>query len=160
MTSPVEYVKSRFNKQTHIFLGVVVTISSLYWPAHHLASLSKICAPALFPNSMVAIDVMIVGVGLIILLYTFAGGLWAVAITDVVQFFIFIGICSVLIPVAFLSGDIGSVSEFIRQTPPLEFNHVIHGSTTYTGWYLIGIPLVFIFAYSTKYTTIRFTHKA
>ncbi|MCG8604663.1 hypothetical protein MJD09_06645, partial [bacterium] len=147
-TSPVEYVRTRFNKPTHMFLGVVVTISSLYWPAHHLASLSKICAPALFPNSDGAIDAMIIGVGSIILLYTFSGGLWAVAITDVAQFFIFIAICSVLIPAAFLSGDLGSVSDFIQRTPSLEFTHIIRGSTTYTGWYLIGIPFVFIFVYS------------
>lgn len=160
VTSPVEYVKTRFNKPTHIFLSIVVIISSLYWPAHHLASLSKICAPAMFPNSMFAIDAMIVVVGLIILLYTFSGGLWAVAITDVVQFFIFIAICSVLIPVAFLSSDFGSIGHFLQKTPPLEFTHVIRGSTTYTYWYLIGIPLVFTFAYSSganmqRYLSVR-----
>ncbi len=148
VSSPVEYVKTRFNKQTHIFFSIVVTITTLYWPAQALASLSKICAPALFPNSMAAIDAMIVGVGLIILLYTFSGGLWAVAITDVVQFFILITICIVLIPAAFFSGDLGTVGDFFQKTPPLEFTHVIRGSTTYTFWYLIGIPMVFIFSYS------------
>ena len=73
-TSSVEYVRTRFNKATHVFLSIIVIVSTMFWPAHHLASLSKICAPALFPNSMVAIDVMIVVVGIIILLYTFSGG--------------------------------------------------------------------------------------
>jgi Na+/proline symporter len=68
ITTPVEYVKSRFNNATHLFLTIVLIISTLYWPAHHLASLSKICAPALFPNSMLAIDLMIIIVGIIILL--------------------------------------------------------------------------------------------
>lgn len=149
ITSPVEYVKTRYNKATHVCLTVFLIISSLYWPAHHLASLSKICAPALFPNSMLAIDAMIVGVGIIILFYTFSGGLWAVAITDVIQFLIFISVCGVLLPACFLSGDLGTIPEFIARTPPLEFNHTIRGNATFTHWFLIGNSIVFIFAYST-----------
>ena len=58
ITSPVEYVQTRFNKVTHLFLSIMLILSLMYWPAHHLASLSKICAPTLFPNSMLAIDIM------------------------------------------------------------------------------------------------------
>ena len=82
ITSPVEYIETRFNRPTHLFFSVYLSLAMLYWPAHHLASLSKICAPTLFPGSMVAIDVMIVVVGIIIMLYTFLGGLWAVCITE------------------------------------------------------------------------------
>ena len=165
ISTPVEYVTTRFNKATHLFLSIVLIVSTLYWPAHHLASLSKICAPALFPNSMLAIDLMVVVVGLIILLYTFSGGLWAVCFTDVVQFLIFISICGVLIPVVFASGDIGSVSQFIERTPDLQWAHTIRGNTTYTHWYLIGIPLAFIFSYSSggniqRYFSVRDEHEA
>lgn len=148
VTTPVEYVESRFNKTTHLFLTIILALSTMYWPAHHLASVAKICAPTLFPNSMLAIDIMIVVLGVIILFYTFSGGLWAVCITDVVQFLILIAICAVLIPVAFMSKELGSISEFIKAVPPLKFNHEIRG-TFYSFWYLLGIPAAYIFSYAT-----------
>ncbi len=145
ITSPVEYVQTRFNKTTHLFLSIVLVLSMTYWPAHHLASLSKISAPTMFPNSMMAIESMIVVSGVIILIYTFSGGLWAVAVTDFVQFLILFSVAVVLIPTSFLSGDLGSVGEFLRRVPPLEFNHVVRGNATYTQWYLGGFLLAKVF---------------
>lgn len=158
--SPVEYVHSRFNKSTHIFFTIVFSLISVYWPAHHLASLAKICAPTLFPNSMTAIDIMIIVTGVIIMFYTFYGGFWAVCVTDVIQFLILIGIIIVLIPAAFLSGELGSVSEFLRNVPPLKLTNIVRGATTYDIWYLIGVPLAFVFSYMTggnaqRYYSVR-----
>ena len=51
VTTPVEYVQSRFNKATHLFLTIMLTLSSIYWPAHHLASLAKITAGTCMPAS-------------------------------------------------------------------------------------------------------------
>ena len=149
ITTPVEYLTNRFNKSTHIFFTFVLAITSLYWPAHHLASLAKIIAPTLFPNSMAAIDMMIVAIGVIILVYTFSGGFWAVAVTDVVQFLILFTVLIILLPVIFLSADFHSIGDFIRQTPPLKFSHLVRGNTLYDTWYLLGLPLVFIFSYTT-----------
>lgn len=139
VTSPVEYIETRFNTSTHLFFSLYFALSMLYWPAHHLASLSKICAPTLFPGSMVAIDVMIVAVGVIIMLYTFQGGLWAVCITDVVQFLILIAVCLVLLPAIFLSGEFTSMGDLVQRLPPLTFRHVVPDGTLYDGWYLLGL---------------------
>lgn len=145
ITSPVEYVRTRFNRTTHLVLSLMLVVSMVYWPAHHLASLSKICAPTLFPNSMAAVDLMVIAAGIIIFIYTFAGGLWAVCVTDVVQFLILFSVCVVLIPTSFLSGELGSVAEFVRRVPPLEFDHVVRGNTSYTHWYLIGFLFAKVF---------------
>ena len=145
VTSPVEYVQTRYNKTTQLLLSILLALSMMYWPAHHLASLSKICAPTLFPNSMTAVDLMIIGFGIIVLIYTFSGGLWAVCITDVVQFLILFSVCSVLIGVIFFSGDVGNPIEFFRQLPPLKFHHVIREKTTYTHWYLLTFWIAKIF---------------
>jgi SSS family transporter len=139
VTSPVEYIETRFNKPTHLFFSVYLALAMLYWPAHHLASLSKICAPTLFPGSMMAIDVMIVLIGITIMLYTFQGGLWAVAITDVVQFLILIAVCVVLIPAVFLSGEFQSMGDLVQRIPPLTFHHVVPDGTVFDGWYLLGL---------------------
>jgi len=145
ITSPVEYIETRFNKPTHLFFSLYLALAMLYWPAHHLASLSKICAPAMFPGSMTAIDVMIVVVGITIMLYTFLGGLWAVCVTDVVQFLILIVVCVALLPAIFLSGSFMSVGEFLQRLPPLTFHHVLPDTTLYDQWYLIGLIVANIF---------------
>jgi Na+/proline symporter len=61
---------------------------------------------------------------------------------------IFISICIVLVPTVFLSGDVGTVGDFLKSVPPLKFDHVIRGNTFFTFWYLIGIPAAYIFQYS------------
>ena len=103
ISSPVEYIKGRFNRTTQLLLSIMMALSLMYWPAHHLASLSKISAPTLFPGSMAAIDIMIVVFGILVLIYTFSGGLWAVCVTDVVQFLILIVVCAVVLAAAFSS---------------------------------------------------------
>jgi Na+/proline symporter len=145
ITSPVEYIRTRFNTPTHLFFSVYLVLAMLYWPAHHLASLSKICAPTMFPGSMAAIDVMIIVVGITIMLYTFLGGLWAVCVTDVVQFLFLIAVCVVLLPAIFLSGDFSSVGEFLHRVPPLTFRHVLPDTTLYDHWYLLGLIAANIF---------------
>lgn len=139
VTSPVEYIQTRFNKPTHLFFSVYLSLAMLYWPAHHLASLSKICAPTMFPGSMTAIDIMIILLGITIMLYTFLGGLWAVCITDVVQFLILITVCVVLVPAIFLSGEFTSVGDVLQRVPPLTFHHVVPDGTLYDHWYLLGL---------------------
>jgi len=148
ITSPVEYIETRFNRSTHLFFSVYLVLAMMYWPAHHLASLSKICAPTLFPGSMAAIDVMIVVLGIIVMLYTFLGGLWAVCITDVVQFLILIAVCVVLIPAIFLSGEFSSMGEILQRIPPLTFHHVLPDRTMYDQWYLLGLIAANIFGNS------------
>lgn len=148
ITSPVEYIKTRFNSATHLFLSLYLVLVMLYWPAHHLASLSKICAPTMFPGSMTAIDVTIIVIGIVILLYTFLGGLWAVCITDVVQFLILIVVCVVLIPAIFLSGEFSSIGQVLQQIPPLKFKHILPDRTLYDHWYLLGLIAANIFGNS------------
>ena len=145
ITSPVEYIETRFNKPTHLFFSVYLALALLYWPAHHLASLSKICAPTLFPGSMVAVDVMIVLIGIIIMLYTFLGGFWAVCITDVVQFLILIAVCVVLLPAIFLSGEFSSIGALLGRIQPLSLHHVLPDGTMFDHWYLLGLTVAAIF---------------
>ena len=97
---------------------------------------------------MAAIDVMIVVVGIIIMLYTFMGGLWAVCITDVVQFLILIAVCVVLLPAIFLSGDFSSMGDLLQRIPPLTFRHVLPDGTMFDHWYLLGLIAANIFGNS------------
>ena len=138
LTSPVEYVEERFNHTTRLVLSVLLVLGMMYWPGHHLASLAKITAPAMLPDVPWAIDGLILFFGLFVVVYTVAGGIWAVSITDVLQFLVLFTVCSVLIVAVVASGEMGSISDFVAAAPPLEFSHTIRGETVYTHWYLIG----------------------
>lgn len=54
-------------------------------------------------------------IGLIIVLYTAAGGLWAVLVTDVVQFVILTASVLIVIPIAF--DQIGGPANLVTQAP-------------------------------------------
>jgi solute:Na+ symporter, SSS family len=145
ITSPVEYVEQRYNHTTRILLSIVLVVSMMYWPGHHLASVARICAPALIPNTPWAVDALIVFFGVFVVLYTVAGGIWAVSITDVLQFLVLVSVCVVLVFAIAISGEIGSLSEFIAATPPLALEHTIREGTVYTHWYMIGFVVAGIF---------------
>jgi Na+/proline symporter len=87
--------------------------STAYWPP--IISLRSPKSPRQpFPGSLFAVDILIIVTVWSFLLF-FYGWTLAVCVTDVVQFLIFIAVCVVLIPVIFLSVDVGSITDFIRR---------------------------------------------
>ncbi|MGB2959042.1 MAG: hypothetical protein WBD30_09135 [Bacteroidota bacterium] len=138
ITSPIEYVEERYNHSTRLLLSVAFVVSMMYWPGHHLAAVAKISAPALFPGTPWAVDGLILFFGLFVLVYTVAGGIWAVSITDALQFLVLFSVCVVLLIAVLASGDMGSPSAFLEAVPALEFEHTIRGNVQYTEWYLMG----------------------
>jgi Na+/proline symporter len=139
--SPVEYVETRFNRATHVTLSVLYAVSLLYWPIQHMASLGKMVGPTLFAaiSPELAVAGTIVVIALLILFYTFSGGLWAVSVSDAVQSFLVIGIVGVLVVVAFteLPGIIGRLPAF-DMTPDNE--------PMYGPWFLLAYILQGVFA--------------
>jgi len=144
ITSPVEYIEERYNHTTRLILSVVLVLSMMYWPGQHLASVAKISAPALFPGVPFAVDGLILFFGAFVLLYTVAGGIWAVSMTDVLQFIVLVSVCLVLLIAIFLSGDV-NVLEAMEALPPLTFTHSFREGTVYTHWYVIGFVVAGIF---------------
>ena len=126
ITSPVEYIEERYNHTTRLVLSIVLVLSMMYWPGQHLASVAKISAPALFPGVPFAVDGLILFFGAFVLLYTVAGGIWAVSMTDVLQFIVLVSVCLVLLIAIFLSGDV-NVAEAMAALPPLTFEHSFPG---------------------------------
>ena len=136
--SPVEFVEDRYNHTTRLILSIIMILSMMYWPGHHLASVAKISAPALFPNAPWAVDALILFFGAFVLVYTVAGGIWAVSITDVLQFLVLFSVCTVVIVAIFASGEFGTPIDFFRSLPRIEFEHAVRGNAVYTHWYIIG----------------------
>jgi SSS family transporter len=133
--SPVEYTNTRFNFTTQQFLSLVISLNFTLSAGVQLAATCKLLAPVM------ALDIVTVTIvtGVVILLYTFMGGLWAVSITDVVQGVILLSITFIVMPLAL--GLVGGPGKLISALPPLSFDHVYNG-VHYTEHWLVSIFLI------------------
>jgi SSS family transporter len=133
--SPVEYTYTRFNFTTQQFLSVVISLNFTLSAGVQLAATCKLLAPVM------GLDITMVTVvtGVVILLYTFMGGLWAVSITDVVQGVILLSITFVVMPLAL--GLVGGPANLIASVPPLSFDHWYNG-VHYTEHWLVSIFII------------------
>jgi solute:Na+ symporter, SSS family len=135
VVSPVEYTNTRFNVTTQQLLSWVIALVFILSGGVQLAAIGRILAAPLG----IDVTLIIVGVGSIILLYTFSGGLWAVNITDFVQFVILLAVTIVVVPMSL--SLVGGLPELIRNIPPITFDHV-YNNVHYDFHYLMGIFLV------------------
>ena len=140
VVSPIEYVETRYNRATHTALSILFTVSLLYWPIQHMASLGKMVGPILFPGSETAIIITILIIATLVLIYTFSGGLWAVAITDAVQSFLLLGVVVVLIGVIFVE-----IPDVLGRLPAFTFR-APESESSYDSWYLIVYIMQMIFS--------------
>jgi SSS family transporter len=133
--SPVEYTNTRFNFTTQQFLSLVISLNFTLSAGVQLAATCKLLAPVM------GLDITAVALvtGIVILLYTFMGGLWAVSITDVVQGVILLSITFIVLPLCLeLVGGLGNL---INALPALTFDHTYNG-VHYTQHWLVAIFII------------------
>ncbi|MBN1491397.1 MAG: hypothetical protein JXA69_15895 [Phycisphaerae bacterium] len=128
--SPVEYLESRYSpilRQSFAWHGVVVR---LFDDALKLIAVGTFLAVGLD----IDVTTSMIASGLIILSYTFMGGLWAVIVTDFVQFVVLTGAIIVILPLSII--EAGGLASIIRDAPAgffhltaSEFNWVYVGSS-------------------------------
>jgi SSS family transporter len=135
--SPVEYLESRINatlRQLCAWQGVPVKI---------IDDSLKLVATGIFVSASLGFPLKscILWSGLIMLAYTFLGGLWAVTVTDFVQFVVMIAAVLVLFPLAIShAGGLGH----LVQDSPAGFFHPVGGPY---GWVYVG-SMVFMYCLS------------
>jgi solute:Na+ symporter, SSS family len=133
--SPVEYTYTRFNFTTQQILSIVIATNFTLSAGVQLAATTKLLAPVM------GLDITMVTIvtGLVILLYTFMGGLWAVSITDVVQGVILLSITFIVMPLSL--GLVGGLDKLLAALPALSFDHLYNG-VHYTEHWLVSIFLI------------------
>ena len=106
--SPVEFLEARYNKQ----IRQVIAWTGL--PLKVIDDGLKIYATGVFVSVGLGYDLKtsIIGSGVVMLLYTFMGGLWAVVVTDFIQFIILTLGVVVLFPLVMTEFD--SVGDFAQ----------------------------------------------
>ena len=101
-----EYIGRRFGRQLEKFYSYIFLVLSFVTTGAFLYPVAK-----LFNVSTgFSIEISILVLGLLIIIYTTAGGLWAVIITDVLQFVILFAAVLMVVPLAF--DRVGGVNHF------------------------------------------------
>jgi Na+/proline symporter len=139
--SPVEYTYSRYTISTQQFISWVVSTSFILAAGVQLASTCILIAPILGFD----ITVTVLLIGIIILLYTFLGGVWAVSVTDVIQGIILLSITFMIMPLSL--GLIGGFGNLVHSLPPISFDHT-YNNIHYTEHWLISILIISTIGYA------------
>jgi len=94
--SPVEFTRRRFGTGTQQVLGAITAVVFIAAAGNQLKAISTVV------HSVLDIPLVeaAVGIGVIVIAYTIVGGLWAVTITDVVQFVVLLAMTLLLAPIA------------------------------------------------------------
>ncbi|MGH9847598.1 MAG: sodium:solute symporter family transporter [Blastocatellia bacterium] len=137
--SPVELIELRYNgalRQVFAWAGI---------PLRMVDNGLRVYATAIFVSIGMGFDikVSIVACGLVVLLYTFLGGLWAVTVTDFVQFLVLV--VAVIVFVPFALGRVGGIEGFIAGAPQGFFQPV---NPPYTWLYILSFLALLILNYN------------
>jgi len=146
------YLTQRFGKKTQRYYTFIFLLLSLGYTGAFLYPVAKIL------NVVTGFDIYysILFLGTMIMIYTAVGGLWAVVVTDVLQFVILTAAVLIVLPLSL--EKVGGLHQFIQDAPDTFF-HVFNGE--YTPWFIlafVGYNTIFIggnWAYVQRYTSVK-----
>jgi SSS family transporter len=162
-TSPLEFIEKRYGgalRQCLAWLGIPMTIID---DGLKLLAIGTLVSVGLnleevpvFGMTVQGLEFSIVASGLIMLAYTFMGGLWAVLVTDFVQFIVMVAAVLALFPLALFR--VGGIDGFIEQVPE-GFFRLSQSSDTpgaiYTWVYLVAFLVVMTLSYSSRWSFVQ-----
>ncbi|MGM0506224.1 MAG: sodium:solute symporter family protein [Bacteroidota bacterium] len=152
-----EFVEARLGYRVQRFYTLLFLLFSIVGAGAFLYPVAVIVDVA----TGLGVREVAIGLGLVIILYTAVGGLWAVVVTDVLQFVILTAAVLIVVPLAL--GQSGGFDGFVNQAPDGFFDLV---SGEYTVGFLIAYTLyntLFIggnWAYVQRYTSVRTPREA
>ncbi|MBN1846449.1 MAG: hypothetical protein JW810_12240 [Sedimentisphaerales bacterium] len=160
IATPAEYIELRFGRAAIRFYAAVMMIYRLLGVAVALYSLAVLLT-ALMPLSAgnpladpatgnVSIRWAILLFGAIVVIYTMAGGLWAVLMTDTLQFIVLNLAVLFVVPLCFLR--IGDVGAWIQSVPP-GFFHPANNDITW--FFLLGWCLIHFFMLGAEWAFVQ-----
>ena len=137
--SPVEYLETRYSpalRQLFAWQGVPVKIVDDGIKLFATGTFVSVCTG-------ININYSILGAGGIMLVYTFMGGLWAVTVTDFIQFIVLTAAMLVILPLSISRA--GGLAEIFDKAPAGFF----HLTSQEFGWtYVIPVVLLYALAWS------------
>jgi SSS family transporter len=137
VVTAAEYIGRRFGVKTQQFYTYLIMLHGLFMTASVLYPVGKMVHVA----TPLSLETCIITIGAMIILYTAAGGLWSVLVTDVVQFVVLASAVLIVIPIAL--GYVGGFNNFVNQSPQGFFSF-------FNEEYSFGFALAFL-VYQTTY---------
>ena len=147
-----EFITRRLGYNTQKIYSYLFLLISIFTTGFFLYPVAKI----LEVYTGIPVHTTTVAIGALILLYTAVGGMWAVVVTDVLQFIVLTAAVLIVVPLAL--HRVGGVSGFVHQAPP-DFFHLVNGE--YSLGFLIAFGFYNLFflsgnwAYIQRYTTVK-----
>jgi SSS family transporter len=147
-----EFLTNRFGKSIQKYYTYIFLFLSLGYTGAFLYPVAKI----LNVTTGFDINYAILLLGGMIMIYTAVGGLWAVVVTDVLQFVILTAAVLLVIPLSIK--EVNGLDKFINQAPE-QFFDIFSGEYTYL--FIIAFTfynIVFIggnWAYVQRYTSVK-----
>lgn len=141
-----EFIKERLGDQVQKSFIYIFMLVSLFIKGSVLYSVARLVGSSLeFP--LVPVTIVL---GIFMIAYTAVGGLWAVMVTDILQFVILTAAVLLIIPLAF--SEAGGVSTFLERVPE-NFFHVVNGE--YTWGFIVAFALYHIFYIGGNWTFVQ-----
>lgn len=136
-----DYYRLRYGKTIEILCSIIIIFSYLGWVAAQVTALGLVFN-LLTGGAMSLVQGMILGT-LIVLVYTLFGGMWSVAITDLVQMVV---ICIGLAAIAWFAGDLAGgadkVIDFAVTEGKMQFLPVEADLTTWLFFFAAAITMM------------------
>ena len=144
LTSPAEFIELRFGRgavQFYMWLQVLLVFAG----GAAVYGLSKLlCALIVLPSGHLLADpatgtlsvtIASVAIVAIVVIYTMLGGLWAVLMTDVLQFIILTVAVMFVVPLILAHDKVGGISGFIDKAP----EGFLSPTTGEFTWFFLGL---------------------
>ena len=146
-----EFIGDRLGPQTRTTYTALFLLSSMVGMGGWLYPVGKIVEV----STGIPLATAILFLAVFVLIYTVVGGLWAVLVTDTLQFVVLTAAIIIVVPLAF--NQVGGVSGFLDQAPDNFFNFT---NSEYTWGFLLAFVIyntVFIgghWGYIQRYTSV------
>lgn len=141
-----EFITRRLGYDVQKIYSYLFLLISVFTTGFFLYPVAKI----LEVYTGISVEITTVAIGLLILLYTAVGGMWAVVVTDVLQFIVLTAAVLIVVPLSLRKA--GGFHGFLHRVPPHFFAPVSH---EYSLGFLIAFGLYNLFFLSGNWTYIQ-----
>ncbi|MGC4232323.1 MAG: Na+:solute symporter [Niabella sp.] len=141
-----EFIKARLGSKVQKSYIYIFTIVSVFIKGSVLYSVSKLVSASLgYP--LIPVTIIL---GILMISYTAVGGLWAVMVTDILQFVVLTAAVIIILPLVF--NEVGGVQSFIDKAPADFFNLT---SGEYTWGFIFAFAIYHIFYIGGNWTFVQ-----
>lgn len=132
-----EVIERNYGALARVFGAVLTIIYTVALTVVQVVSMGAIVS-GLF---RVDLTLAMIGSGLVVVFYTFLGGMWSVTLTDIVQFIIKTLGVMILVPIFVLTNpQIGGIGGFLDKIPETHWNLGAYGFSGTLYWILLYVP--------------------